>query len=304
MFLRLVGGISLKPNAACSARAARRKCAGTPDVLSTTNIVSLPVVNRLMTKLPDIVKTRMGSAMNTQVLLPMPFAILVGVYAVNLTLQHYLGTSKDFFSGSFQTDKDADAIADFYQAEDLLKIIAMHPFFFRIFMDKVVVGDSPEREEDAFLSVGENKMIVKRFGMEAVFEILEEDEEVDGENKRKSFKRHERFLDYVPILADFGVKFLLWDQTWTYGFRRLDSGKFEVYHKGEYFYGPWPIRIIVFFHQRYVLWACNKFINNEAFANDEEGADDRREKQLECMLLRAKSRKVYSSGRGMRIVIE
>jgi len=304
MFLRLARGIGLKPNTACSTSIFRRMCAGTSDALSTSNMVSVPIVNRLMGKLPEMVKTRMGAYTNTQVLLPMPFAIFVGLYTVNLTLQHYLGTSKDFFSGSFQTDKDADAIADFYQAEDLLKIIAMHPFFFGLFMDKVVVGESPEKEEDAFLAVGENKMIVTRLGMEAVFEILEEEEEVDGENRRKSFKRHERFLDYVPILADFGVKILLWDQTWTYGFRRLENGKLEVYHKGEYFYGPWPVRVIVFFHQRYVLWACGKFINNEAFANDEEGADDRREKRLECMLTRPKSRRVYASGRGMRIVLD
>jgi hypothetical protein len=283
----------------------RRMFSGASEALQTSNVVSVPVVDRVTSKLPEMVTARMGTAAKKQLLLPMPFAILAGAYTVNLTLQHFLGTAKDFFYGSFETDKDADAIADFYQAEDLLKIIAMHPFFFGIFMDKVVVGETPEKEQDALLAVGENKMIVKRLGMEAVFEILEEEEEnEDGENQRKSFKRHERFLDYVPFLADLGFKILLWDQTWTYGFRRLDNGKLQVYHKGEYFYGPWPIRVLVFFHQRYVLWACEKFINNEAFANEEDGADERREKRLECMLMAARSRKVYASGGGMRIVID
>lgn len=255
--------------------------------------------------LPEVVKRKMGGTFHKQLLLPMPFAMLAGAYTANLTLQHYLGTSKDFFYGSFQTSKDADAIADFYQAEDLLKIIAMHPFFFGLFMDKVMVGETPEKEEDAKLAVGENVMIVKHLGMEAVFEIKEEEEETeDGDTQRKSFKRYERFLDYVPLLADYGIKILLWDQTWTYGFRRLENGKIEVYHRGEYFYGPWPVRVIVFFHQRYVLWACRKFINSEAFANDEDGADERREKKLECMLLSPKSRRVFASGAGMRIVID
>lgn len=259
--------------------------------------------------MPEIVKTKMGDTFHKKLLLPMPFAILAGAYTVNLTLQHYLGTSKDFFYASFITDKDADAIAEFYVAEDLLKIIAVHPFFFSLFMDKVMVGETPDKEEDAKLVVGENVMIVKQLGMEAVFQIYEEDEEDDnGEAQRKSFKRYERFLDYVPILADYGIKWLLWDQTWTFGFKRIESGKhagkLEVYHRGEYFYGPWPVRLIVFVHQRYVIWACQKFVNNEAFASDEDGADDRREKRLECMLLAPKSRKVFASGNGMRIVID
>jgi hypothetical protein len=286
--------------------ARRMFSSGSTEVLDTSRIRSLPVIERWMAKLPEAVKTRMGATYHKKLILPMPFAIATGAFTLNLTLQHYLGTSKDFFYGSFETDKDADAIADFYQAEDLLKIISIHPFFFSLFMDKVVVGETPEKEEDAKLVVGENVMIVKKLGMEAVFQIYEEEEEDEesGEQVRKSFKRYERFLDYVPFLADFEYKFLLWDQTWTFGFRRKENGKYEVYHKGEYFQGPWPIRVIVFFHQRYVLWACKKFICNEAFANEEDGADERREKRLECMLMAPKSRKVYASGRGMRIVVD
>lgn len=110
-----------------------------------------------------------------------------------------------------------------------------------------MVGDTPEKEQDALLAVGENKMIVKSFGMEAVFEILEEEEEVDGENMRKTFKRHERFLDYVPFLADFGIKILLWDQTWTYGFRRLDNGKLRFTIKGNTFMDLGPFVASSFF---------------------------------------------------------
>merc|ERR1719486_284066 len=104
------------------------------------------------------------------------------MYSFNNLLQDYFGTGKDFFYGSFKTRKNPDDIAGFYQAEDLLKVIAGHPVFFKLFMDKVVVGDSPVREKtnlypqedgsgvDAFLSMDETKMIVSKLGMEVAFQ--------------------------------------------------------------------------------------------------------------------------------------
>jgi hypothetical protein len=224
---------------------------------------------------------------------------------VHSTLQCYLGTQDEFFYGSFITKKDPDAIAELYQAEDLLKIIAMHPFFLKLFMDKVQVGEAPADESEALLTPNESVMIVKSLGMTAAFEIMEEEEEIEGEARRTTFKRYERFVDYVPILSDFGYKILLWDQTWTFGFRRLEDGQYEVYHKGHKFVGPWPVRVIVWFHQRYVLRACERYVNSMSFASEEDDAIDRREAMLECMpmaLMKQKSR-VYSSGLGMRIQV-
>jgi len=86
----------------------------------------------------------------------------------------------------------------------------------------------------------------------------------------------------VPFLADAGIKTLLWDQTWTFGFRKLKNGKIEVFHEGHKFVGPWPIRLIIFFHQRYVLWACEKYINGTAFGTDDL---DAKEEQMECLPL-------------------
>jgi hypothetical protein len=213
-------------------------------------------------------------------LVPLP-ALFFGAFCTNNLIQDYFGTQDtEFFYASFITDKHADDIAEFYQAEDLLKIISFHPILFKLFMDRVVVGEEPESEEEAHLAVGESRMIVQNLGMEASFVITEEEEEIDGENVKVSFQRYERFLDYVPILHDDGDKRLLWDQTWTFGFRRLEDGRYEVYHQGHKFYGPWPVRLIILIHQRYVIWACEKYLSCEAFGSEADDAMDKREAEL------------------------
>merc|ERR1712151_705045 len=101
--------------------------------------------------------------------------------------------------------------------------------------------------------------------MDVSFEILEQEgEDANGNTVLTAFTRHERFIDWFPLLADMGLKILLWDQTWNYGFTKNEDGTYEVFHHGENFYGPWPVRLIVFLHQRYVLWACERYINGEA----------------------------------------
>lgn len=74
----------------------------------------------------------------------------------------------------------------------------------------------------------------------------------------------------------------MWDQTWNYGFKKLDDGSYEVFHHGESFYGPWPVRLIVMLHQRYVLWACERYINSEVFGTDDV---DEQQEQLACIPL-------------------
>jgi len=198
------------------------------------------------------------------------------------TLQHYFGSSDNFFEGRFTTKKDPDDLAEFYQAEDLLKIIAVIPLFFNLFMNKVDPDTEMPTEDSMLLSVEETHFRVRLFGMEVSFEIIQHEEEIDGETKPTSFMRHERFIDWVPILADFGYKQLLWDQTWMFGFDRKEDGSIEVYHRGEKFEGPWPIRMIVQIHQYYVLWACEKYINGDAFGTEDL---DRQQEQLACMPL-------------------
>lgn len=209
--------------------------------------------------------SRSWNMMTSKVAIPFPLAFFCGC----CTMQYYLGSSDDFFSGSFVTTKDLDALAEFYQAEDLLKIIAIHPIFFELFMNKVNPEENEITEQTALLNVDETKFHVRGLGMEVSFEIIQQEEEIDGESKPVSFQRHERFVDWFPLLNELGIKVMLWDQTWTYGFKRRDDGKVEVFHHGEKFVGPWPIRLIVFFHQYYVLWACEKHINGEAFGTED-----------------------------------
>eukprot|EP00933_Yihiella_yeosuensis_P034551 TRINITY_DN28021_c0_g1_i1.p1 TRINITY_DN28021_c0_g1~~TRINITY_DN28021_c0_g1_i1.p1 ORF type:complete len:396 (-),score=94.91 TRINITY_DN28021_c0_g1_i1:174-1361(-) len=214
--------------------------------------------------------------MTKKVLVPLPFVLFGG----SCTLQHFFGDADDFFYGKFITNKDPDDLAEFYQAEDLLKIIAVHPFLFNLFMNKVDPDVEMPKKETALLSLDETHFHVRGLGMEVSFEIIQTDEMINGEEKPTSFMRHERFVDWVPLLNDFGYKQLLWDQTWVYGFKRLENGTVEVYHHGQKFKGPWPIRLIVFFHQYYVLWGCEKYINGTAFGTEDI---DAQQEQLACI---------------------
>jgi len=202
----------------------------------------------------------------------------------NMVMQYIYGEEKNFFRGTFVTGKNPDDLAEFYQAEDLLKIIAIHPILFNFFMNKVETCDEPE-EGMELLAEGETQFRVRNLGMDVAFEIIQEEEEDEfGEDRLKYFNRHERFIDNIPLLPDLGLQieievmgktfstnlsFQLWDQVWNFGFRALDKDTIEVFHHGEYFSGPWPVRFVVFLHQYYVLWACEKVINGENF-----GAED------------------------------
>ena len=39
------------------------------------------------------------------------------------------------------------------------------------------------------------------------------------------------------------------------------------------FVGPFPVRIIIWFHQRYVIWACEKYINETDFGIEDADLD-------------------------------
>lgn len=170
---------------------------------------------------------------------------------------------RNFFHGSFASRKDPADIAEFYSAEELLKIIAVHPLFVKIGLSGVEFADpadTPEGWDAATWSA--------HTGMEVNFRITESDDDDSGSSS--FFTRHERFVNYLPGLAYFGIKVLLWDQTWDFGYTRKEgSDVCEVYHHGESFYGPWPVHLAVELHQRYVLWACEQHINSPAFGGDE-----------------------------------
>merc|ERR1719160_1434723 len=113
---------------------------------------------------------RMGRMFTMKVAVPVPFVLWGG----HITLQYYFGNQDDFFKGSFITEKDLDALAEFYQAEDLLKIIAIHPILFNFFMDKVDPDAAEPHEDTALLSLEETHFRVKSLGMDVSFEIIQQ----------------------------------------------------------------------------------------------------------------------------------
>merc|ERR1711988_1289226 len=63
----------------------------------------------------------------------------------------------------------------------------------------------------------------------------------------------------------------------NFGFNKRSDGTCEVYHHGEYFYGPWPVRLIFELHGRYLIWASEKHVNSPAFSSKSEAALEEKE---------------------------
>ena len=59
---------------------------------------------------------------------------------------------------------------------------------------------------------------------------------------------------------------------------------------GTKFIGPFPIRIIIWFHQRYVLWACEKYINGTDFGDEEADTDKQQAKMRRISVRQPKCR--------------
>ncbi len=149
-------------------------------------------------------------------------------------------------------------IVDFYSTEDFLQILGVFPMAIHF----VLAGVEWDLERENTMSVHNS--------MEISFELTEREEETpDGETVVAFFQKRERFKNYIPL-----TRFLMWDQTQCYGYNRRQDGKCEVFHRGENFYGPLPVRLLVQLHARYVIWATEKHINSKAF-----GAGDLEEQE-------------------------
>jgi hypothetical protein len=221
----------------------------------------------------------------------LPFLVLSGCSVVAL-MQAWYGTQDNpyqpVFEETFITKKDPEALVEFYEAEELLHIIAVHPIFFDLFMCKVDFDTAemtsttallPTKEAEGTAGVeAEVHLNVKTLGMEVSFEIIKVEDEIEGEEVMTHFCRHERFIDWVPILNELEClgkpKFMLWDQTWKFEFDRLENGDYKVTHKCTKFAGPFPVRFVVWLHQKYVIWACEKYINNTDFGVEDADMDE------------------------------
>jgi hypothetical protein len=158
-------------------------------------------------------------------------------------------TGEEFFEHKFITNKDPDAIVDFYSTEDFLQILGVFPFAIHF----VLAGVEWETDRENTMSVHN--------AMEISFEITEREEETaDGEKVVAFFQKRERFKNFIPF-----TRFLMWDQTQCYGYNRREDGSIEVFHRGASFVGPLPVRWLVQLHAHYVIWATEKHINSPAF---------------------------------------
>jgi len=158
-------------------------------------------------------------------------------------------TGEDFFEHKFITKKDPDHVVDFYSTEDFLQILGIFPMAIHF----VLAGVEWDLEKENTMSVHN--------AMEISFTIEEKEEELaDGQKVVAFFQKRERFKNFIPF-----TRFILWDQIQCYGYKRMEDGTIEVFHRGEQFYGPLPIRLLVQLHARYVIWATEKHINSPAF---------------------------------------
>jgi len=86
------------------------------------------------------------------------------------------------------------------------------------------------------------------------------------------FKRNERYIREFPILTWLGCKDF--NHSWTYAFRSLEDGSIEVCHHCHEINGPWPLKVMCWFHQWYVLATCESLINSDAFGKDDLEHDE------------------------------
>jgi len=192
-----------------------------------------------------------GSAYVSKLKRPVIFTKARGAFLAGAFAAMPVMSGDDFFEHKFITDKNPDDVVDFYSTEDFLQILGVFPMAIHFVLAGVEWDTSRE-----------NTMSVHN-AMEISFEITEKEEETpDGETVVAYFQKRERFKNFVPF-----TPFLMWDQVQCYGYNRREDGRLEIYHRGEFFHGPLPIRLLVQLHARYVIWATNKHINSPAFGN-------------------------------------
>ena len=81
------------------------------------------------------------------------------------------------------------------------------------------------------------------------------------------FNKRERFHNVF-------CGFTIWDMVLNFGYNRRSDGTCEVYHTGESFSGPFPVRFLFWLHGKYVIWATQKFIDGNLFL-DENRLDEK-----------------------------
>jgi len=219
-----------------------------------------------------------------------------------LGLQAYFGHVNNFIERKFTTTKDADALVEFYQSEDLLKIIAFDEHVFKIMLSGTRFEDVEEGETLRGKALDGKTTVssIPVMPQEVMFTLTEEEIDTTGDGETDTvgaFTKVERFTAFVPILYQLGIKVLIFDTTWEYGFHRQSDGTLEVCHRGLEFIGPWPALPIMMWHQgSYAVWAVKKHVNSDFFGSDEDEAWEQKEKQLANLPLDALHQFIHDLG--------
>lgn len=190
----------------------------------------------------------------------------VGVATV-LALQSNYGIEHDkyFYDFTFETTADPDDLADLYGSESFMDIYSVLPF-----MGELMMRGGTFDEEGH----------VHTYGLPGTMEIdmeFTDEDEPDGTTGR--FEKREHFRNTAV-----GGRVVLWDMVANFGFEHREDGTCLVHHRGEYFYGPFPIHLLFRTHARYVAWATEQHINaGGAFGR--EGLEEEAEAQRRNMPL-------------------
>lgn len=183
-----------------------------------------------------------------------------GFLAANGAMQMVYGSKKNFFDYRFITKRSGDDLHDFYGAEDFMQIFCCIPLVEHIMMR----GSSFDDQGVCHTWGLAGKMLVSIDFEEGECEADEQSKK-DGKPYNVSFfNKAERFHDVVPF---FGIT--LWDMVQNFGFHERSDGTVEVYHQGELWYGPWPLRLLFHIHARYVIWATQRFVESSMFASED-----------------------------------
>lgn len=122
--------------------------------------------------------------------------------------------------------------------------------------------------------------------MNISFDITEKEiEGPDGETVVALFNKRERFINYVPLIKNI-LPILLWDQVQNFGFQRMHDGTLKILHHGESFFGPWPVRLLVQLHARYVIWATERHINSPVFATEDLEAQEHQRSNIPLLAVK------------------
>jgi len=187
-------------------------------------------------------------------------------------IQYFYGSAEDFFDYRFTTTKNPNDLAEFYASEDFMEIFCIFPFVVEFMMK------NGEFAADAMPGYDQT---VNTFGfggpggMEVSMAFDEGEIDTTGDGQADTvayFNKRERFKDWAPFMPKY-MNVVFWDLTQNFGYHRKADGTCEVYHHGETFYGPFPIRLIFTCHAYYVAWATERYIQRPDFGNRDKTDD-------------------------------